>query len=92
MSSGHRFQPGRATTASGSGSYRWPGSRTAIYLKAVPSVDVSNAARAARILDAAGKDRSALLVVAIHFRRAGDPLDDLRGARLRYAPLCDAPA
>ena len=61
-------------------------------LEPMPWVDVSNAATARRILDAAGKDNSALLVDAIHFFRAGDRFEDLSGGRLRYAQLCDAPA
>jgi sugar phosphate isomerase/epimerase len=61
-------------------------------LEPMPWVDVSSAATAKRILDAAGKDNAALLVDAIHFFRAGDRFADLSGARLRYAQLCDAPA
>jgi sugar phosphate isomerase/epimerase len=61
-------------------------------LEPMPWVDVSNATTAKRLLDAAGKDNAALLVDAIHFFRAGDRFDDLRGTRLRYAQLCDAPA
>lgn len=62
-------------------------------LEPMPWVDVSNVARAMRILDAAARPNGALLVDAIHFFRGGDTPQALSGVppqRLRYAQLCDA--
>jgi sugar phosphate isomerase/epimerase len=64
-------------------------------LEPMPWVDVSNIAKALRILRAAGRANSGLLVDAIHFFRAGDSLAELKKVPreyLHYAQLCDAPA
>jgi len=62
-------------------------------LEPMPWVDVSNLAKAQRVLDAAGRKNSGLLVDAIHFFRAGDSpgaLSKLPRKLLRYMQLCDA--
>lgn len=62
-------------------------------LEPMPWVDVSNIAKAMRILDGAARSNSALLVDAIHFFRAGDAPDALAKLPrrlLRYMQLCDA--
>ncbi|HUQ73077.1 MAG TPA: TIM barrel protein, partial [Burkholderiales bacterium] len=62
-------------------------------LEPMPWVDVSNIAKALRVLHAAGKANSGLLVDAIHFFRAGDTLADLAKVPreyLHYVQLCDA--
>jgi sugar phosphate isomerase/epimerase len=62
-------------------------------LEPMPWVDVSNVAKALRVLRGAGKANSGLLVDAIHFFRAGDSLTELRNVPreyLHYAQLCDA--
>lgn len=62
-------------------------------IEPMPWVDVSNLAKALRILRGARKANSGLLVDAIHFFRAGDSLEDLRKVPreyLHYAQFCDA--
>lgn len=62
-------------------------------LEPMPWVDVSNVAKALRVLHGAGKSNSGLLVDAIHFSRARDSLADLKSVPheyLHYAQLCDA--
>lgn len=62
-------------------------------LEPMPWVDVSNVARAMRILSLAARPNSGVLVDAIHFFRAGDTPQALARVppeRLRYAQLCDA--
>jgi len=62
-------------------------------LEPMPWVDVSNLAKAMRILDGAARANSGLLVDAIHFFRAGDSLGALAKVPLnclRYMQLCDA--
>jgi sugar phosphate isomerase/epimerase len=62
-------------------------------LEPMPWVDVSDVARAMRILDGAARENSGLLVDAIHFYRAGDTpqaLAKVARKRLRYMQLCDA--
>jgi len=64
-------------------------------LEPMPWVDVSNIAKALRILRGADKSNSGLLVDAIHFSRARDSLGDLKKVPreyLHYAQLCDARA
>lgn len=64
-------------------------------LEPMPWVDVSNIAKALRILRAAGKSNGGLLVDAIHFFRAGDSVAELQKVPreyLHYAQLCDARA
>jgi sugar phosphate isomerase/epimerase len=58
-------------------------------LEPMPWVDVSNIAKARRVLEGAGRANGALLVDAIHFFRAGDRFDDIPN-RLHYAQFCDA--
>ena len=62
-------------------------------LEPMPWVDVSNVARAMRILGLAARPNGGLLVDAIHFFRGGDTPQGLARVprpRLRYAQLCDA--
>lgn len=62
-------------------------------LEPMPWVDVSNIAKALRVLRGAGHANSGLLVDAIHFFRAGDSLDELKKVPrqyLHYVQLCDA--
>jgi sugar phosphate isomerase/epimerase len=62
-------------------------------LEPMPWVDVSNVAKAMRILDGAARSNGALLVDAIHFYRGGDTppaLANVGRQRLRYMQLCDA--
>jgi sugar phosphate isomerase/epimerase len=62
-------------------------------LEPMPWVEVSNLAKAMRILDGAARANGGLLVDAIHFFRAGDSLQALAKAPrklLRYTQLCDA--
>jgi sugar phosphate isomerase/epimerase len=64
-------------------------------LEPMPWVDVSNVAKAMRILDGAARSNGALLVDAIHFYRGGDTpqaLAKVGRQRLRYLQLCDARA
>jgi sugar phosphate isomerase/epimerase len=62
-------------------------------LEPMPWVDVSNLAKAMRILDGAARANGGLLVDAIHFFRAGDSPQALAKVPrrfLRYMQLCDA--
>ena len=59
-------------------------------LEPMPWVEVSNVAKAKRIIAAAGKRNAALLVDAIHFYRTDNELEELRGVPHRYMQLCDA--
>ena len=62
-------------------------------LEPMPWVDVSNLAKAMRILDGAARENGGLLVDAIHFFRAGDSPQALAKVPrrfLRYMQLCDA--
>jgi sugar phosphate isomerase/epimerase len=62
-------------------------------LEPMPWVDVSNVAKAIRILDLAARPNGGLLVDAIHFFRGGDTpqaLVRVPPELLRYAQLCDA--
>jgi sugar phosphate isomerase/epimerase len=64
-------------------------------LEPMPWVEVSNIAKALRILRGASRANSGLLVDAIHFFRAGDSLEALAAVPreyLRYAQFCDARA
>jgi sugar phosphate isomerase/epimerase len=64
--------------------------RLAANLEPMPWVDVSTVAKAKRIVDTAGRPNGAVLVDAIHFFRADNRLDELRGLRQNYLQLCDA--
>jgi len=62
-------------------------------LEPMPWVDVSNVAKAMRILDLAARPNGGLLPDAIHLFRAGDTPQSLSSVPprlLRYAQLCDA--
>ena len=62
-------------------------------LEPMPWVDVSNVAKALRILESAGRPNGGLLVDPIHFFRGGDTpqaLSRVPQKVLRYAQLCDA--
>jgi sugar phosphate isomerase/epimerase len=62
-------------------------------LEPMPWVDVSNIAKAMRILDGAARPNGGLLVDAIHLFRAGDSPQALAKVPrrfLRYVQLCDA--
>jgi len=61
-------------------------------LEPMPWVEVSSVAKAMRVVDGARRRNGALLVDAIHFFRAGDRFAELKGLKLNYAQLCDAPA
>jgi sugar phosphate isomerase/epimerase len=64
-------------------------------LEPMPCVDISNIAKAMRILDGAARPNAGLLVDAIHFFRAGDTPEALAKVprrSLRYLQLCDAHA
>lgn len=59
-------------------------------LEPMPWVEISTVAKAKRIIAAAGKNNAALLVDPIHFFRADNRLEELKGAPLRYLQFCDA--
>jgi sugar phosphate isomerase/epimerase len=64
-------------------------------LEPMPWVNVSDVAKALRVLEGANRANSGLLVDAIHFFRAGDTAEMLASVPrrwLRYMQLCDAPA
>ncbi len=64
-------------------------------LEPMPWTDVKHVAQAARVLAAARRANSGVLVDPIHFDRGGSQPDEIRSLpqdRLRYAQLCDAPA
>ena len=69
--------------------------RLAANLEPMPWVEVSNMAKALRVIEGAARPNGALLVDAIHFFRCGDRLAELarvpRG-RLRYVQFTDARA
>jgi sugar phosphate isomerase/epimerase len=59
----------------------------------MPWVDVSDISKAMRLINAAARKNSGLLIDAIHFFRAGDDvqaLGKIPRPRLRYAQICDA--
>jgi sugar phosphate isomerase/epimerase len=62
----------------------------AVNIEPMPWVDVCNVKKARRLLEAAKKDNAAVLVDAIHFFRADNTLDELKGVPHRYLQLCDA--
>jgi sugar phosphate isomerase/epimerase len=59
-------------------------------LEPMPWVDVSTVRKARRVIEKSGRKNAAVLVDAIHFYRADNRLDDLKGAALRYMQFCDA--
>jgi sugar phosphate isomerase/epimerase len=56
-------------------------------IEPMPWVDVSTVAQAKRIVQGTS---GAVLVDAIHFYRADNTFDDLKGAPMRYVQFCDA--
>jgi len=54
------------------------------------TMEVSTVAKAKRLLEAAERANAALLVDPIHFFRADNRLDELRGLALNYCQFCDA--
>jgi sugar phosphate isomerase/epimerase len=67
----------------------------AVNLEPMPWVDVSDVAKAMHLLERARRANAALLVDAIHFFRADNRLEQLKGIpreRLNYMQLCDARA
>jgi sugar phosphate isomerase/epimerase len=65
--------------------------RLAANIEPMPWVEVSNVAKAKRVLDRAARTNAALLVDAIHFFRAGDRFVEIP-KNLNYMQLCDARA
>jgi len=64
-------------------------------IEPMPWLDVPNVAKAKRVLDAAGRANSGVLIDAFHFDRGLNTLDQLKDLprnRLHYMQLCDAPA
>jgi sugar phosphate isomerase/epimerase len=64
--------------------------RLGVNLEPMPWVAISNVAKAKRILEGARRANGALLADAIHFFRAGNRLDELRGLPMNYLQFCDA--
>jgi sugar phosphate isomerase/epimerase len=64
--------------------------RLNVNVEPMPWVEVSTVAKARRILRKAATRNAALLVDPIHFFRADNDFDDLKGAPLRYLQFCDA--
>jgi len=64
-------------------------------IEPMPWLAVHNVAKAKRVLDAAGRANSGVLIDALHFDRGLNTLNQLRDlprSRLHYMQLCDAPA
>jgi sugar phosphate isomerase/epimerase len=59
-------------------------------LEPMPWVEVSTIAKARRLLSKVSTKNAALLVDPIHFFRADNSFDELKGAPLRYLQFCDA--
>ena len=59
-------------------------------LEPMPWVEVSTVAKARRLLSSVSRQNAALLVDPIHFFRADNSFDELKGAPLRYLQFCDA--
>lgn len=66
--------------------------RIAANIEPMPWVDISTVAKAKRLIEDAGRENGALLADAIHFFRADNRLDELRGVRQNYLQFCDAVA
>ena len=64
----------------------------AVNLEPMPWVEVSTVAKATRLLASAGRKNSAPLVDPIHFFRADNRLEELRGLSFNYLQFCDARA
>jgi sugar phosphate isomerase/epimerase len=63
-----------------------------VNIEPMPWVDVSTVAQAKQLLAAIGRSNAALLVDPIHFFRADNRFEDLRGAVFNYLQFCDARA
>jgi len=63
-----------------------------VNLEPMPWVAISTLAKAKRILDGACRRNGACLADAIHFFRADNRLDELRGVPMNYVQFCDARA
>jgi len=63
-----------------------------VNLEPMPWVAISTVAKAKRILDGARRRNGAYLADAIHFFRADNRLDELRGVPMNYVQFCDARA
>ncbi len=61
-------------------------------LEPMPWVEIATVAGAKRLLAAVNRPNAALLVDPIHFFRADNRLDELKGLRANYLQLCDARA
>jgi sugar phosphate isomerase/epimerase len=59
-------------------------------IEPMPWVEVSTVAKARRLLEKAAMKNAALLLDPIHFFRADNSFEDLKGAPLRYLQFCDA--
>jgi sugar phosphate isomerase/epimerase len=59
-------------------------------IEPMPWVEVSTVAKARRVLEKAAMQNAALLVDPIHFFRADNSFEELKGAPLRYLQFCDA--
>ena len=59
-------------------------------IEPMPWVETSTVAKAKRVLHAAGRYNGALLVDPIHFFRADNAFEDLKGVAKRYLQFCDA--
>jgi sugar phosphate isomerase/epimerase len=66
--------------------------RLGVNLEPMPWVAISTVAKAKRILDGAQRRNAAYLADAIHFFRADNRLDELRGVPMNYVQFCDARA
>ena len=64
--------------------------RLGVNLEPMPWVAISSVAKARRIIDGARRANGALLADAIHFFRAENRLDELRGVPMNYLQFCDA--
>lgn len=63
----------------------------AVNLEPMPWVDVSDVAKAKRVIAAAGRKNAAVLIDAIHFFRVDNRFDEIP-KKLNYMQLCDARA
>jgi len=61
-----------------------------VNLEPMPWVAISSVAKAKRILEGARRKNGALLADTIHFFRADNRLDELRGMPMNYVQFCDA--
>ena len=64
--------------------------RLNVNLEPMPWVDVSTVAKAKRVIGEAGRANAAVLIDPIHFFRAENRIDELKGLAFRYLQFCDA--